>query len=187
MEWLNRYALAIQALAALGVFLLTGALVWATWSYVRLTKEQVSILTQQWSRQQPKVVFEVRTNGMSITAFCMNIGAPSVVIESIHLRLSSVQSEACLLENTWEYRDFLQPGKSWVRLLHDGTGATGLAKLPRRTIWEGLSNRLGPSQPTGTIEAEATFSCSGDPSVLKKEYAVKTSIWSTALEELAAS
>ncbi len=187
MEWLNRYAPAIQALASLGVFALTGALVWATWRYARLAKDQLCILSQQWSGQQPKVVFEVRTNGLSITAFCMNIGAPSVVIESIHLRLSSVQSEECLLEDTWKYRDFLRPGKPWVRPLHGGSGATGLAKLPRRTIWEGLSNRPGPSQPVGTIQAEASFSWSGEPSVVKKEYAVRTGIWNTTLEELAAS
>lgn len=47
MDWLGQHAPAIQALAAVGIFLLTGALVWATWKYARLVEEQLAIISQQ--------------------------------------------------------------------------------------------------------------------------------------------
>ena len=51
MNWFNQYAAAIQALAALGVVLLTAFLVWATLRYANLTAQSLQLTRDQFERQ----------------------------------------------------------------------------------------------------------------------------------------
>ncbi len=92
MEWLDAHAPTIQALAAVGIFLLTGALVWATWKYARLVEEELAIIRQQSVRQRPSVIFELQASGWELQARCRNVGEPSLVLNSVRVELSAIET-----------------------------------------------------------------------------------------------
>ncbi len=186
MQWFDQHAPAIQALAAVGIFFLTMALVWATWKYARLVEDQLRIIHQQSIRQQPAAIFKIQSRHWEIYAYCRNVGEPSLMLDSIKLRLSAIQSGDVILDCSCDAKAFLKPGRAWGRTLTDGLEGRGLVRLPRPSPLDWLRRQAGPPQPSGLLTAEGKFSCGGDSFVVRKLYAVHTGVLGAKLEELEA-
>jgi hypothetical protein len=186
MDWLNHYASAVQAIVAVGTLLLTFALVWATWKYVHLAKHQLEFIREQSIRQRPAFMFEITASVWQINAYCRNVGASNGVLNSIVLSLSVGDTATPLVDRRWDLDEFLQPGKSWARVLQDGRDGKGLIQLPHRGFLDSLFNRPGPRQPSGLLGAEAQFTCGGDSVVLVRKYEVHTNSWGAKLKRLEA-
>ena len=186
MDWVNHYAPAIQAIAAAGTLLLTLVLAYATWKYVHLAECQLQVIREQSARQQPAFIFEIYASVWQIYAHCRNVGASNGLVNSIVLNLSVQDTGAVLLDKRWHLNEFLQPGKSLRRTLHDGMDGKGLVELPRRGLWDAIFNRPGPSQPCGLLTAEAHLACGGEAVVLRRTYEVYASGWGAKLKRLEA-
>ncbi len=91
MEWLSQYALAIQAVAAVGILLLTCALVWATWRYASRTKEALELARKQFEEEwRLDLHLDVRRfSGDDVSVRVTNLARRAVLLKGVKIRVGT--------------------------------------------------------------------------------------------------
>jgi hypothetical protein len=151
-KYLNEYAPAVQAVAAIAVVLLTGALVWATRKYVRLTNKIADASAAQTEAMHKPILTLLRDEHASPTSIdllagelrnkvasplaVVNIGAgPALQVKWVIVR----PPQGAPIEG---FVPYVEAGKSVPTFLsgHVATAGTGI-RIQLQCLYESLTKR----------------------------------------------